>query len=74
MTMKEHYRLTKLGECKPGDRVWFISGMNDPLPLTVCWQKFKSFRATGIHVGHATNYDATKRNWDSETEVWKKAE
>lgn len=72
--MKEHYRLTTLGECKPGDRVWFIAGMNDPLPLTVCWQKFKSFRATGVHIGHATNYDATKRNWNSETEVWKKAE
>lgn len=42
--MKEHYRLTKLGECKPGDRVWFIAGMNDPLPLTVCWQKFKGYR------------------------------
>ena len=48
--------------------------MNYPLPLTVCWQKFKSFRATGVHIGHATNYDATKRNWNSETEVWKKAE
>lgn len=72
--MKERYRLTTLGECKPGDRVWFIAGMNYPLPLTVCWQKIKSFRATGVHIGHRTNYDATKRNWNSETEVWKKAE
>lgn len=72
--MKEHYRLTKLGECKPGDRVWFTSGMAKPLPPTVCWQKFQSFRATGVHLEHDPYYYATKRNWNSETEVWKKAE
>lgn len=71
--MKEHYRPTTLGDCKPGDRVWYIAAMREPLPLTVCWQKFKGFRATGVHVGHEFNWTATTRNWHHETEVWKKA-